>query len=126
MSEPNYLSEKFSVTLRMQSDWHVGSGTGRPGDIDALVRRDKNDLPYVPAKTLTGIWRDACETVARGLDNGEGNGVWQQWVTYLFGDQPAAACVKDSESARGREMVQVSRLVDPLTGMADVGRRARY
>ena len=31
--------------------------------------RDADGLPFVPAKTLRGIWRDACERVAYGLDS---------------------------------------------------------
>jgi len=84
----------FTVTISMLSDWHIGCGAGIPGNIDRLVQRDKDNLPYIPAKTLTGIWRDACELVALGLDNGELDNEhdrpsWQKWVTYLFGDQPA-------------------------------------
>jgi len=90
-SEPKPLGESFELRLRMISDWHVGSGGGRPGSVDSLVRRDPDDLPYVPAKTLTGIWRDACELVALGLDNDDKAGGWNQWVNYLFGDQPAVA-----------------------------------
>lgn len=87
-------SNSFKVTITLESDWHIGSGTGRPGDVDRLVQRDRNELPYIPAKTLTGIWRDACELVALGLDNGSENGRWQQWVDYLFGEQPALTKVK--------------------------------
>jgi CRISPR-associated protein Csx10 len=78
------------ITIKMLSDWHVGSGTGRPGSIDRLIQRDSHDLPYIPAKTLTGILRDGCELVAAGLD--EGNlGVWHDCLEYLFGSQPALA-----------------------------------
>ncbi|MGB3517665.1 MAG: RAMP superfamily CRISPR-associated protein [Elainellaceae cyanobacterium] len=80
--------ENFTLRIEFLSDWHIGSGMGRPGDIDRLVQRDRHNLPYIPAKTVTGIWRDACERVAYGLDNGQPNGVWHQWVNYLFGDQP--------------------------------------
>jgi CRISPR-associated protein Csx10 len=88
------LKESFSIQLEMKSDWHIGSGAGRPGDVDRLVLRDKSELPYVPAKTLTGIWRDACERVALGLDNGsldlgekgEIRG-WSAWIGFLFGEQ---------------------------------------
>ena len=78
----------------MLSDWHVGSGAGRPGDIDRLIQRDSDGLPYIPAKTLTGIWRDACELVALGLDEGQqlsSQPSWQKWVNFLFGDQPTLA-----------------------------------
>ncbi|GAB4213093.1 MAG: hypothetical protein OHK0012_08560 [Synechococcales cyanobacterium] len=74
----------------MLSDWHIGTGSGRSGDIDSLVIRDPDGLPYIPAKTLTGIWRDTCEKVAYGLDGGT-EGAWSEWVNVLFGDQPALA-----------------------------------
>ena len=73
--------------ITMLSDWHVGSGTGRPGSIDRLVQRDPHNLPYIPAKTLTGILRDGCELVVAGLDEGSG-GRWHEWLEYLFGSQP--------------------------------------
>jgi CRISPR-associated protein Csx10 len=94
---PQLLGASFEIRLKMFSDWHIGSGAGRPGNIDSLVRRDTDDLPYVPAKTLTGIWRDACERVAIGLDDGNEKGPWNQWVDYLFGDQPA---IKNAEWLR--------------------------
>ncbi|HET6382576.1 MAG TPA: RAMP superfamily CRISPR-associated protein, partial [Armatimonadota bacterium] len=79
----------LSLTLSMESDWHVGLGAGRRGDADRLIRRDQDGLPYVPARTLLGIWRDSCEVVARGLDDGAPDGPWSAWVNALFGDQPA-------------------------------------
>jgi CRISPR-associated protein Csx10 len=79
----------FQVRVNMDSDWHIGSGAGRQGDVDRSILRDRDGFPYIPAKTLTGIWRDACELVAWGLDDGADNGIWQQWVNYLFGEQPA-------------------------------------
>lgn len=86
------IPNSFTATLTILTDWHIGSGAGRTGDIDSLVKRDKDDFPYIPAKTLTGIWRDACELVALALDNGndktDDNSSWQKWVNYLFGDQP--------------------------------------
>lgn len=78
----------FSAFIKLISDWHIGCGAGITGDIDSLVQRNQDKLPYIPAKTLTGIWRDACELVALGLDNGSENCAWQKWVDYLFGEQP--------------------------------------
>lgn len=81
------MMHKLEITFL--SDWHIGEGSGQPGHIDKLVRRHPlDDLPYVPAKTITGIWRDACEQLALGLDNSSPGGNWQTWVTLLFGDQP--------------------------------------
>jgi|GEM_PF-792270 len=58
--------------LTTLSDWHAGTGAGRPGDVDRLVARDDDELPYLPAKTVTGLWRDGCEIAARALDGGSG------------------------------------------------------
>lgn len=80
----------LELEIKMLSDWHISSGTGRPGEVDRLVRKDRDGLPFIPAKTITGIWRDACELVALGLDENEDKD-WHKWVDYLFGDQPALA-----------------------------------
>lgn len=86
---PDLLPNSFSMFVIMDSDWHIGSGGGIPGSVDRLVQRDREGIPgAILAKSLTGIWRDACEAVALGLDNGD-SGVWSQYVTLLFGDQPA-------------------------------------
>jgi CRISPR-associated protein Csx10 len=88
--EPLPTGTSLSYRLVLTSDWHPGTGTGRPGDVDQLVNRDLDGLPYLPAKTVTGVWRDACEIVARTLDGGDGgDGPWQGWVTFAFGSQPA-------------------------------------
>ena len=79
---------EFTIKIEMQSDWHIGFGQTK-GDIDSLVQTDKEGLPYIPAKTLTGILRDSCETVALGLDNGEAKGIWHHCLEFLFGSQPA-------------------------------------
>jgi len=80
----------YTLTVTMNSDWHVGTGMGR-GELDSIVQRDQDNLPYIPGKTLTGILRDSCEQIALGLDNGSASGIWHQWVNFIFGDQPALA-----------------------------------
>src|SRR5436305_10177471 len=82
------LPEKFRLRFTMKSDWHVGSGTGRPGNVDSLLQRDAEGLPYLPAKTVRGIWRDAAEQVAYALDGGS-SGHWAELVELIFGNQPA-------------------------------------
>jgi CRISPR-associated protein Csx10 len=88
-SESNLeIKTDFKIEIAMKSDWHIGSGTGRRGGVDRLVKRDHNGLPYLPAKTITGIWRDACELLAGGLDAENGDTYFSRLVDYLFGDQP--------------------------------------
>ena len=83
---------KIPLTLTFASDWHVGEGAGSSGHIDRIVRRHPEDkLPYVPAKTLTGVLRDGCEKVARGLDDGKEDGPWQQFLYGIFGQQSQGA-----------------------------------
>ena len=52
-----------TLCITFDSDWHIGTGAGVPGDLDAVVRRDADGLPVVPARTVVGLWRDGCERV---------------------------------------------------------------
>lgn len=88
------MHDRTSLKLRLEflSDWHVGEGAGARGHVDAIVRRDPADgMVYVPAKTLTGIWRDGCERVARGLDGAADDGPWQRLLLSVFGSDREAA-----------------------------------
>jgi CRISPR/Cas system CMR subunit Cmr4 (Cas7 group RAMP superfamily) len=46
------------------SNWHCGSGLAAGADVDALVIKDKNGLPYVPGRTLKGLLRDAASNLS--------------------------------------------------------------
>ena len=79
-----------TLQLKFESDWHVGSGQEEPGGDDRLVCRDADDLPYVPAKTLTAMLRDTAERIAIGteLESTENATSLKRWVLWIFGDQP--------------------------------------
>lgn len=83
---PSLLVGQTPLRIATLSDWHIGAGHGEPGSLNAMVRRDAEDLPYVPGTTVTGVLRDACLTVARALDGGTPDGRWQGWHRYAFGD----------------------------------------
>ena len=51
-------------TIQFFSYWHCGSGLAAGADIDALVVKDKNGLPYVPGKTMKGLVREAVMTLS--------------------------------------------------------------
>ncbi len=97
------MTDTFSFILRltMLSDWHVGTGSGRHGAIDRLIERDQDGLPFVPATTLRGIWRDAAERVALGLDEGITDSDWSKVVDAIFGDQPALRARREAEDGEG-------------------------
>lgn len=54
MNELNYKIEFFS-------EWHCGSGLSAGANMDALVIKDSDGLPYIPGKTLKGLIREAVE-----------------------------------------------------------------
>lgn len=104
------------VTIAFTSDWRCGTGRGAHGGVDLMVARDQEGLPYVPAETVKGLWREACERAAWGLSNGRGEGPWHDLVRHLFGSTETG----DPATARGRVLVRPARLTaDWLNVLAD-------
>lgn len=56
-TETKYIDITFVVEFF--SNWHCGSGQAAGADVDALVVKDKDGLPYVPGRTLKGLLREA-------------------------------------------------------------------
>lgn len=52
---------KYKITIH--SVWHCGSGESKGADIDALVIKDKQGLPYIPGKTIKGLIKDGIQSV---------------------------------------------------------------
>lgn len=68
-----------SIEIRLLSYWHIGSGFGRGAEVDALVLRDMDGLPYIPGRSLKGVFREAAQ-------NCEEIGVIEKGRTWrLFG-----------------------------------------
>jgi CRISPR/Cas system CSM-associated protein Csm3 (group 7 of RAMP superfamily) len=72
----------INYKLTFLSDWHVGSGLSGGAEADAILLKDKNDLPYLPGKTIKGLVRDAIadmkdagqlETELESIFGSEGN-----------------------------------------------------
>ncbi len=55
------MNLKYTITL--YSVWHCGSGESKGADLDALVVKDKNGLPFIPGKTIKGLIKDGMQTV---------------------------------------------------------------
>lgn len=55
--------KKIEYEITFHSDWHCGSGLAAGADIDALVIKDKDGLPFVPGKTIKGLLREAAEVL---------------------------------------------------------------
>lgn len=82
------MSKKFKLQISMLSDWHIGTGAGIPGSVDKKMMRDSDGFPFIPAKTINGIWRDAMETITQALDEGK-TVDWSNFAKAIFGNQPA-------------------------------------
>ncbi len=52
----------FEITIKFLTYWHCSSGSSGGSRLDAMVARDKNNLPFIPGKTLKGHIRDMAET----------------------------------------------------------------
>ena len=57
------MSHTINYKITFLSDWHCGSGLSAGADLSLLVIKDKDNLPYVPGKTLKGLIREAVEEI---------------------------------------------------------------
>ena len=85
----------INYTICFFSPWHCGSGTSAGADVDELVVKDKNGMPYIPGKTLKGLIREAVDDYL--LFSGQEDKMSTQ-VDLLFGkimsggDTPVTGC----------------------------------
>lgn len=139
-------SASLKLSITFHSDWHIGTGGSRFGNVDALVTRDPHTkLPFVPGKTIKGIWRDAAEQLAAALDTAQNNlpskVMWQDYVDLAFGkasskDSPTSTsallridaahfCENDNAFLKGPAGSALTALrpgikIDSATGTAEV------
>lgn len=64
-------TETINIIIKFYSQWHCGSGLSAGADVDELVIKDKNGMPYIPGKTLKGLIREATDNLIQfSGDNG--------------------------------------------------------
>jgi len=71
---------KYIITFF--SEWHTGSGLTSGSDLDALVLKDKDGLPFIPGKTLKGLLKAAASDIneIKGVDSAK-----DKFLTEVFG-----------------------------------------
>jgi CRISPR/Cas system CSM-associated protein Csm3 (group 7 of RAMP superfamily) len=47
--------------VKIFSEWHCGSGFSAGADVDSLCIKDKNNLPYIPGKSLKGLLKESAK-----------------------------------------------------------------
>lgn len=55
------MNIKYKIVFH--TDWHCGSGLAAGADVDALVVKDKNGMPFIPGKTIKGLIRESVEEI---------------------------------------------------------------
>lgn len=59
----------INYTITFFSDWHCGSGLSSGSESDALVKKNKDELPFVPGKTIKGMMKEAAKDLFEGDDD---------------------------------------------------------
>ncbi len=72
--------------------WHCGSGLSAGADVDLLVIKDKNKLPFVPGKTMKGLVREALNDILHF----QGKDI--NLLNVLFGKENKKESEKESDS----------------------------
>lgn len=73
--------KNIEYSIEFFSDWHCGSGLAAGADVDALVVKDKDNLPFVPGKTIKGLIREAVEDINQFT----GNQIKPEIINKAFG-----------------------------------------
>lgn len=60
---------KISYKIKFYSDWHCGSGLAAGADVDMLVIKTPDKLPFLPGKTVKGLIREAYTWVASSAED---------------------------------------------------------
>ena len=61
--------------------WQTGSGLSGGASANAMVRKNKNDLPFIPGKTLKGLLKEAADKINK-LDDSL---VTTEFIEKIFG-----------------------------------------
>ncbi len=94
----------FMYQIRFLTDWHCGSGLTSGADVDALVIKDSNQLPFIPGKTIKGLFREAAEQIA--IYEPE-NDKWAHFILTIFGK----GTEKNKENEAQRSLSHFSNVV---------------
>jgi CRISPR/Cas system CSM-associated protein Csm3 (group 7 of RAMP superfamily) len=74
------MNKTIKYKVEFFADWHCGSGLSSGADLDLLVIKDKEHLPFISGKTIKGLVREAVEEI-NSITNRELK------ITDLFGEE---------------------------------------
>ena len=130
----------INYQITFYNDWHCGSGLAAGADVDLLVVKDRQGLPYVPGKTVKGLLREAMEQIyalqgkdvenlvpmlGRETDNPDETtaacGQMSQGCSFFTNAELAAdeaQAIVSTGTTRYLYRTIASTAIDPLTGTA--------
>lgn len=126
---------KLHYEIEINEYWQAGSGLGAGGAYDSTPIKDALGLPYLPGKTLKGVWREAFEMIRvfqpaklpdeafyriLGLPAREGNSGQVHFSNATINHKDAEVIMSRSQQQYLYESV-ASTMVDPSTGAAKEG-----
>ena len=79
------ILQDIKYQLTFHTDWHSGSGQSRGADVDALVVKDANGLPFIPGKVMKGLLREAMEELMF-LQGKDAEPTYRQAMIDFFGN----------------------------------------
>jgi CRISPR/Cas system CSM-associated protein Csm3 (group 7 of RAMP superfamily) len=53
------VQDRIDYSISFLTDWHAGSGLSAGAEADAVVIKDSYGFPYIPGKTIKGLFVDA-------------------------------------------------------------------
>jgi CRISPR/Cas system CSM-associated protein Csm3 (group 7 of RAMP superfamily) len=92
--------------IAMHTFWHCGSGLAAGADVDSLVVKDKDGLPFIPGKTIKGLLRDAIEEIMSFRGEIEGNDIFVNLFGY-FDDK--STVIKSASFFSNAELPEIER-----------------
>jgi CRISPR/Cas system CSM-associated protein Csm3 (group 7 of RAMP superfamily) len=98
------MSKTIEYQIEFFSEWHCGSGLAAGADVDALVVKDKDDLPFVPGKTIKGLIREAADVLTLFGEQQEAK------MKTLFGKEADAESGADNHGCLFFSNVELSGL----------------
>jgi hypothetical protein len=103
-------------TLTFFSEWHCGSGLAAGADVDALVVKDRDGLPYVPGKSIKGLVREAVETLMalRGTTDALREAFVEAFGNAAEADWDMLPDAADTKMRRGASFFTNAELSAPL------------
>ena len=81
--------------IKFHTYWHCGSGLAAGADVDALVVKDKDNLPFIPGKTIKGLIREAVEEISGYCS---AKAMTEDEINTIFGKRLTKSVSKNGES----------------------------